>query len=1165
MNEQLSFDLTVQTGDAVKNVDALQVSIDDLTKVMGDNVKTGSKLVKTFADNAKQVSVLGKEVADLAKIMADSVKVTEENTAATMLGAEATEKATTAQRLEAEELRSLIATLKETAVETRNVAAADEEMAAASKAASGEKQKAESLLSKIGNLGTPEFLKAASWSALAVGGVAYEAIKHYASFNAVLTQSITQAGRAPDSLPFLTNEAVSIAKNTGIHLNDVANILYRVSSATSSWNNGLGATNGQLAQMATSVANLNLLGGVAGGAPSEQSARVIGAVMNANLPGVGNNAENAAAWINASVGAGDIKQSEFISAMGRGLLASLSAHKISASSGSSFVDLLTTLGTPGSTAGQYAKTALTLMTSPSAQGSAAMAMIGVSTGQLGALLSQKDGITAAAEYLHQSLQRFNPSSFNETVTTKNAQGQSVVLSGAAAARAQLEKWATGTLPSKVIDAWAAGQLGSMTAAELGTTKSGANGTAVSGAQWLNTLQNLIITKAYGGSRSSATIDALVNNTSQIAGIQKYIDANSTQTKLKQDIAIANATPQAQFRRMGQTFMGEMVQLGKEITPTALSLSKVLLSVVDGLLKMKFVLVPLVTAIGALAAGALAVKGARVLEGGFRFFGAASGALSRVYGRIAGVGEEGLARTRPASFFETLSRGTGMFGPASDKMNIAADKMLEAAGISRESSAAGAMGGMGGGGEKGIFKKLFSRGEKTALSDVEKAAMHKGESAIVGDAAGFVEKAAMHKGESAIVGDAAGFVEKEGVGLLSRFAGAGLGDIVGGALGGPVGMLLMSTVGPMLMPYISKGVGSAISGVGHFFGNLFGGGGTSAPKVKAITPIGNVMQGPMALKSQILVDQANLTNLSQKIAAGTATTKDYAAYYTTQSEVRNLQNQQKLFSGLSASAANQKVKLANLANYKNWTAEVKGLANFASSVKSVYQWNMDDVLTYNQGILKGLPSNVVKAFTAIMNNGNLSSLQKSQEVESLSQSTSALLGKNIDQLPIMQALKNAKQVTSSQLSVDSPTAALIAQSSKKNLGVGQATADYATLTRLSIKAALDSREDTKAAAAQRLAGNVEAAAALTKAAAKLKSQSEASAAAATNVAQKNNLNQQNMNALASAVETSFAKAATSIGLTPAGMSAAFSTALGHGGLSGAVSAILRNGMSGKAKN
>ena len=1145
MNEQLSFDLTVQTGDAVKNVDALQVSIDDLTKVMGDNVKTGSKLVKTFADNAKQVSVLGKEVEDLAKIMADSVKATEENTAATMLGAEATEKATTAQRLEAEELRSLIAALKETAVETKNVAAADEEMAAASKAASGEKQKAESLLSKIGKLGTPEFLKAATWGALAVGGVAYEAIKHYTSFNAVLTQSITQAGRAPDSLPFLTNEAVSIAKNTGIHLNDVANILYRVSSATASWNNGLGATNGQLAQMATSVANLNLLGGVAGGAPSEQSARVIGAVMNANLPGVGNNAENAAAWVNASVGAGDIKQSEFISAMGRGLLASLSAHKISASSGSSFVDLLTTLGTPGSTAGQYAKTALTLMTAPSSQGSAAMAMIGVSTGQLGALLSQKDGITAAAEYLHQSLQRFNPSSFKETVTTKNAQGQSVVLSGAAAARAQLEKWATGTLPSKVIDAWAAGKLGSMTAAELGTTKSGANGTAVSGAQWLNTLQNLIITKAYGGSRSSATIDALVNNTGQIAGIQKYIDANSTQTKLKQDIAIANATPQAQFRRMGQTFMGEMVQLGKEITPTALSLSKVLLSVVDGLLKMKFVLVPLVTAIGALAAGALVVKGARVLEGGFHLFGAVSGAFSRGYGRIAGVGEEGLARTRPASFFETLSRGTGMFGPASDKMNIAADKMLEAAGISRESSAAGAMGGMGGGGEKGIFKKLFSRGEKTALSDVEKAAMN--------------------KGESAIVGDAAGFVEKEGVGLLSRFAGAGLGDIVGGALGGPMGILLMSTIGPMLMPYISKGVGSAISGVGHFFGNLFGGGGTSAPKVKAITPIGNVMQGPMALKSQILVDQANLTNLSQKIAAGTATTKDYAAYYTTQSEVRNLQNQQKLFSGLSASAANKKVKLTNSANYKNWMAEGEALANFASTVQDIGYLNMGQLVTDNKGILKGLPSNVVKAFTAIMNNPNLTNSQKSQEVDSLYQSTSGLLGKKIDQLPMMQALKNAKQVTSSQLSVDSPTAALIAQSSKNNLGVGQATADYATLTRLSIKAALDSREDTKAAAAQRLAGNVEAAAALTKAAAKLKSQSEASAAAATNVAQKNNLNQQNMNALASAVETSFAKAATSIGLTPAGMSAAFSTALGHGGLSGAVSAILRNGMSGKVKN
>ena len=54
----------------------------------------------------------------------------------------------------------------------------------------------------------------------------------------------------------------------------------------------------------------------------------------------------------------------------------------------------------------------------------------------------------------------------------------------------------------------------------------------------------------------------------------------------------------------------------------------------------------------------------------------------------------------------------------------------------------------------------------------------------------------------------------------------------------------------------------------------------------------------------------------------------------------------------------------------------------------------------------------------------------------------------------------------------------------------------------------------------------------------------------------------MTALGAAVETSFTKAITAAGLTQSGMATAFSTALGHGGLSGAVSRIIKQGMTGK---
>jgi hypothetical protein len=1198
MDEQLSFNLEFRTSDAVKNVENLQVSIDDLSKVMDDNIKIGADLAKGLVETAKASGDLTKTISDLAKVMADAVKANENNTLATNASTLATESAAVAQAKEIEELRGLVVALKETATASRDMAAAQTESAAASQKASAAQVESTSLLNKIGNLGTPELMKAAAWSAFAVGGVAYEAIKQYTSFNAILTQSITQAGRAPSSLPFLSETAMNIAQKTGMHLNDVANIIYRVSSATANWNNGLGATNKQLAQMAQQTANLNVLGGVPGGAPSEQSARIMGAVMNANLKGVGTSAAAASAWVNASVGAGDIKQTEFISAMGRGLLASLAAHNISASSGSAFVDLLTTLGTPGSTAGQYAKTALTLMTAPSAQGSTAMSMIGINVGQLSTLLQQKNGITLAAEYMHQQMKTFNPAATTLPVTEKLANGTNEILTGKTAAEYQLEKWTSGALPQKVIDAWATGKLASYTATQLGTTTAGAKGAPVSGAEWQNTLQNLIITKAFGGSRSSATIMALLNNPGQIAGIQAYINAHANVATYNKDVAIATNTPQVQLRRIEENLMVSLAKLGKEIAPTAINIGKALVDVTNWLLKMKIVLVPLVTFIGVIGTLALVSKGARLLEGGMSVFGKMSRGLGGLYGKMAGgdVMDESIQRTKLGGFFASLSRGTSAFATPAEKMNLAADKMLEAA-------------GMGGGASGGNLGKLFKNGEKTALSDTEKALLKEGKNVTKSS----VRQALIDAGEIGGAGrsneaeklvsstlsklqgiqtgalkevgsvaekigtkDIVGLAEKESGGLLARFAGMGLGDVAGGILGGPIGMIAMSTIGPMLMPYLAKGIGGIFHGISGFFG---GGGGSKTPPVK-VAPTGTVAMGPLALRTKILGAQADVDRLSSVIASGGATQADYAKFYQDQETIKNTQNQLNLFKGLSTGAASAKVAAANAANLKKWTAQekvVKDASWYLSAARGYgYGSSNDTVLSYASlqkqvPDLNKLPTStqaaIKKLYTEYHNltwNGSGGNSGFLTEIQGILNATGGQVKKQISQLPANVALTNVQNAVKNQLANDTASKSLLKQATQGNLGVGTASQVYAQLTHASISSALDSASDTRAAAAQAAAGNLAASKALKEAAATLKAQSIADANAATGVAQKNGLNPQNMSALASAVESSFAKAASSIGLTQNGMAQAFSSALSapHGGLKGAVLAIIKQGTTGK---
>lgn len=653
----------VKFGEAALNSAA---GIDTLSASQVKTVETTNLLTKAMLEQARAIAIDNEEIIRQAKLIHGDVTAEGELVAATEAATKATEQQTAATRESISVENIQLDYLEKLRV-------AQIEGATAAKIGAANYSKFHQTLTQVASTGTPAVLKAATWGILAVGGVAYEAIKTYTSFNKTLVQSITQAGRPLSSLNFLTNSAMQTSKATGIALNDVADIIYRVSSATAGMNDGFGATNKQVAAMSKQIAILGVIGNINGGAPMEQSARVMGALMNANLSGTGTDPKKIAAFIVAMTGAGDVKQSDVIASLGRGILATAAAKNISASSVGSYIDVLTSEGVPGSTAGTYAKTALSLLTAPGAQAAKAMAMIGISAGQLNQILAGKNGITDVAEYLHQQLGKFDASKFNVKY-----KGQT----GVAGATALLENWGVGNIPKSVIAAWATGKLKDLTAAQLGTTESGPNGTAVSGKDWLSTLQNLIITKAFGGSRSAASVLALSNDPSKVAGIQANINRNMTPEALARSKEIAFNTPAAQFARMKQSIMLDLVKIGKALTPPAIMLGKVFTGLADVITKFK----PVILGLGIILAKILFTAGkAKLAQFGLGVEGLlGAGALKKrdkLEQRLANLRDEGGFRGRfLQKKLDTVDRFYG--GP----MNAARIKQEEAAAKENKSAA-----------------------------------------------------------------------------------------------------------------------------------------------------------------------------------------------------------------------------------------------------------------------------------------------------------------------------------------------------------------------------------------------------------------------------------------------------------------------------------------------
>ena len=454
-------------------------------------------------------------------------------------------------------------------------------------------------LTKLESAGTPAILKTATWGALGLGGIAYEGIKKYMDFNKLMTQAVTQAGVKAKDLPYLSEGSMNIAKQTGQHLDDIAQTIYRVASGTAAWHQGLGATKKEILEMTKAVSDLNVLGNVPAGAQSEQSARVISAMLNANMPDIGqgkSGARKAERLINAVVGAGDIRQSELISGLGKGVLTAAKSTGMKAGDAMAWIDLLTSMGTTGSVAGTYVRSAISVLSNPSEQGNKAFGMVGIKPGDVNSIIRHK-GLAAGVDYLNSKINKWNPVQNYPKYKGKT---------GNAAAMAQLQTWGINQFSDQF----------------LADFKSGFDSTGQSAVvkarmdEEKQKIRTFLFIKAFGGARQLTPLATLLNNAGQFRDLVANIQSHNTEAYYQKSLNRALNTPQAQFNKIVQGLNVDMIKIGKQLFPFFIKLMHAVGDLVHWLTKNTDVLKGIVMALGLAMGVALTSKVAGFMKNAY---------------------------------------------------------------------------------------------------------------------------------------------------------------------------------------------------------------------------------------------------------------------------------------------------------------------------------------------------------------------------------------------------------------------------------------------------------------------------------------------------------------------------------------------------------------------
>ena len=262
---------------------------------------------------------------------------------------------------------SLIAADTSKGVE-EGAAAADVETAGAS---AGEK--AASAFNKAFRLGMIGVLAAAAIGAAAV--------KEAVDFQTQMTRIQTQAGASAAQVKQLSAEVLNLAPSTQQGPMQLAEALYHLKS--------VGLDDAQAMAALKTASDLAAVGG----SNLEQTTNVLAAAWRSGIQGAQNFGQ-AAATVNAIVGAGNMTMAQLVSALSTGVLSSATTFGVSMRQVGGAIALLTDAGVPAARAGTELRMSLSLLGAASPTAAKQLATIGLTSNQLGQALRSGGFVSA---------------------------------------------------------------------------------------------------------------------------------------------------------------------------------------------------------------------------------------------------------------------------------------------------------------------------------------------------------------------------------------------------------------------------------------------------------------------------------------------------------------------------------------------------------------------------------------------------------------------------------------------------------------------------------------------------------------------------------------------------------------------------------------------------
>ncbi|HVB24130.1 MAG TPA: phage tail tape measure protein [Ktedonobacteraceae bacterium] len=424
-------------------------------------------------------------------------------TVADPAGIEATQASLAGLQVQAEETQGAI-----TAEGEAGVAAADEQASATEAMAAKATVSSTSLASSLKSTG--ESLSGvgrtiSTYVTLPVAGIAYEAVKSAMSFQTQMNLIQTQAGDTTDSLSWLSNQVLQLSQNSMWTPDQLAAGLYHLTSVGLRGADAINALNS--AQQLAAV----------GGANLEDTTNAVAVAWKSGISGA-QSFGDAAASLNAIVGAGNMRMNDLVAALGpTGLLAAGKAAGLTLNDVGAAEALLADMTGNAQTSAQHLRQALLLMQSPSTAAQKALASIGISSNQLGVDL-QEGGIQQALGDVNKHLNdTFGPTAATSVQTYMNL----LQTQGPAAA-----------------DAFA---------------NSSANAAST-------------ISKAFGGSRSSSVIMQLLGGYDSGSFTQKLQSIQQSTNNFAQDYKTKQSEAQYQFDHALAQVMTDLTKLGQTIMP-----------------------------------------------------------------------------------------------------------------------------------------------------------------------------------------------------------------------------------------------------------------------------------------------------------------------------------------------------------------------------------------------------------------------------------------------------------------------------------------------------------------------------------------------------------------------------------------------------------------------